>query len=43
MHALFQKFATLTAEYDDTDPAAMILKSMFRTPSDDSYDTYILK
>ena len=34
---------TLTAECDDTDPAAMILKSMFRTSSDDSYDTYILK
>ena len=43
LHALFQKFATLTAECDDTDPAAMILKSMFRTSSDDSYDTYILK
>ena len=42
VHALFQKFATLTAECDDTDPAAMILKSMFRTSSDDSYDTYIL-
>ena len=42
-HALFQKFTILTAECDDTDPAAMILKSMFRTPSDDSYDTYILK
>ena len=43
VHALFHKFATLTAECDDTDPAAMILKSMFRTSSDDSYDTYILK
>ena len=43
VHALFQKFTTLTAECDDTDPAAMILKSMFRTSSDDSYDTYILK
>ena len=43
VHALFQKFATLTTECDDTDPAAMILKSMFRTSSDDSYDTYILK
>ena len=42
VHALFQKFDTLTAECDDTDPAAMILKSMFRTFSDDSYDTYIL-
>ena len=43
VHALFQKFATLTVECDDIDPAAMILKSMFRTSSDDSYDTYILK
>ena len=43
VHALFQKFTTLTAECDDTDPAAMILKSMFRTSPDDSYDTYILK
>jgi len=43
VHVLFQKFATITAECDDTDPAAMILKSMFRTSSDDSYDTYILK
>ena len=42
VHALFQKFTTLTAECDDTDPVAMILKSMFRTSSDDSYDTYIL-
>lgn len=43
VHGLFQKFATLTAECDDTDPAAMTLKSLFRTSSDDSYDTYILK
>lgn len=41
--ALFQEYDTLTAECDDTDPAAMILKSMFRTSSDDSYDTYILE
>lgn len=43
VHALFQRCGTLTAECDDTDPAAMILKSMFRTSSDDSYDTYILE
>ena len=43
VHALFQTYTTLTAECDDTDPAAMILKSMFRTSSDDSYNTYILK
>ena len=43
VHALFQKFTTLTAECDDTDPAAMILKSRCRTSADDSYDTYILK
>lgn len=41
--ALFQEYHTLTAECDDTDPAAMILKSMFRTSSDDSYDTYIFE
>ena len=39
---LFCKCVTLTAECDDTDTAAMILKSLFRTGSDDSYDTYIL-
>ena len=39
---LFCKCSTLTAECDDTDTAAMILKSLFRTGSDDSYDTYIL-
>ncbi len=42
VYALFRKCRTLTAECDDTDPAAMILKSLFRTSSDDSYDTYIL-
>lgn len=41
--ALFQEYATLTAECDDTDPAAMTLKHQFRTSSDDSYDTYILE
>ena len=41
--ALFQNCGTLTAECDDTDPAATILKSLFRISSDESYDTYILK
>lgn len=41
--ALFQEYGTLIAECDDTDPAAMILKSMFRTSSDKTYDTYILE
>ena len=43
LHALFQKCGTLTAECDDTDPAAMAVKSLFHTSSDESYDTYILK
>ena len=42
IHALFQAFDTLTMECDDCDPAAMTLRSLFRTSSDDSYDTYIL-
>ena len=41
LHELFQKCATLTAECDNTDPAAIILKSLFRKESDDSYDTYV--
>lgn len=41
--ALFRKCDTLTAECDDTDPAAMILKSLFRTSAEDTYDTYILE
>ena len=41
--ALFRKCDALTAECDDTDPAAMILKSLFRISSDDSYNTYILE
>lgn len=40
---LFRKCRFLSAECDDTDPAAMSLKSLFRTSSDDSYDTYILE
>lgn len=43
VHELFQKCGTLTAECDDTDPAAMALKSLFHTSSDDAYDTYIFE
>lgn len=41
LHALFRQCTTLTAECDDTDSAAMILKFLFHTNSDDSYDTYV--
>lgn len=41
VHELFQKCASLTAECDDTDPAAMQLMSLFNTSIDASYDTYI--
>ncbi len=40
---LFQKCDSLTMECDNTDPAAMALKSLFRISDADSYDTYILK
>ena len=43
VHALFQHCETLSMECDDCDPAAMGIKSLFRTSSDESYDTYILK
>lgn len=43
VHGLFQKCDALTMECDDCDPAAMTLKSLFRTSSEESYDTYILK
>ena len=42
VYELFRKCSSLTAECDDTDSAAMTLKSLFCTSSDDSYDTYIL-
>ena len=42
IHALFQESDILTMECDDCDPAAMTLRSLFRTSSDDAYDTYIL-
>lgn len=42
IHTLFQESDTLTMECDDCDPATMTLRSLFRTSSADSYDTYIL-
>lgn len=42
IHALFQESDILTMECDDCDPAAMTLRSLFRTSPDESYDTYIL-
>lgn len=41
VYELFQKCNSLTAECDDTDPAAMQLMSLFNTSIDASYDTYI--
>lgn len=41
--ALFQKCDFLTMECDNTDPAAMEMKSLFRISDVESYDTYILK
>ena len=41
VHELFQKCSSLTAECDDTDPAAMQLMNLFNTFTDVSYDTYI--
>ena len=40
---LFQKRHTITAECDDTDPAAMQLMNLFDISVDVSYDTYILE
>lgn len=40
---LFQKCDFLTMECDDTDPAAMEVKSLFRVFDAESYDTYILR
>lgn len=39
---LFRRSERIIAECDDVDPAAMALKSLFRFPSDFSYDTYVL-
>lgn len=39
---LFRECDSIAAECDDTDPAAMILKSLFALPDGISYDTYIL-
>lgn len=43
VHELFQKCDSLTAECDDTDPAAMQLMQLFNIFNDGSYDTYILE
>lgn len=43
IHELFQKCDSLTAECDDTDPAAMQLMRLFTISCDKSYDTYILE
>ena len=43
VHELFQKCDSLTAECDDTDPAAMQLMQLFNISIDGSYDTYILE
>lgn len=40
---LFQKCDFLTMECDDTDSAAIEVKSLFRVSDAESYDTYILK
>lgn len=40
---LFRKCDFLTMECDDTDPAATVVKSLFRTDGSVSFDTYILK
>lgn len=40
---LFQKCNSLTAECDDTDPAATQLMQLFIISCDNSYDTYILE
>ncbi len=39
---MFCRYDTVSFECDDCDPAAMELKSFFRTSNEDSYDTYIL-
>lgn len=43
VHELFQKCNSLTAECDDTDPAATQLMQLFISSCDKSYDTYILE
>lgn len=43
VYALFQKCDSLTAECDDTDPAAMQLLQHFTISCEESYDTYILE
>ena len=43
VHELFQKCNFLTAECDDTNPAATQLMQLFTISCDESYDTYILE
>lgn len=43
VYDLFQKGGSITMECDDCDPAAMCVKSLFRTSPNESYDTYILE
>lgn len=43
VYELFQKCDTLTAECDDTNPAAMQLMQLFNISIDKSFDTYILE
>ena len=43
VHELFQKCDSLSAECDDTDPAATQLMQLFTISCDESYDTYILE
>lgn len=40
---LFQKCDSITAECDDTDPAAVQIRQLFNVSIDGSYDTYILE
>lgn len=43
VHVLFQTCGRLSMECDNCDPAAMTLKSLFRTSNENSYDTYVLE
>lgn len=42
-HRLLRTGGSITMECDDTDPAAMALKALFRVPHDVSFDTYVHK
>ena len=43
MAGLFRRYDFISMECDDTDPAAMALRSLFRLPEGTPYDTYILE